>query len=32
VGGYVLDFSNKERTASNYVDFAMFGSDGKIVQ
>lgn len=32
VGGYVLDFTSKDRTGSNYVDFAMFGSDGKIVQ
>lgn len=32
VGGYVLDFSQKNRTGSQYVDFAMFGADGKIVQ
>ena len=31
VGGYVLDFSQKNRTGSQYVDFAMFGADGKIV-
>lgn len=32
VGGYVLDFSQRNRTGSQYVDFAMFGADGKIVQ
>ncbi len=32
VGGYVLDFTSKERTGSSYVDFAMFGADGKVVQ
>ena len=32
VGGYVLDFTSKERTGSSYVDFAMFGADGKIVE
>lgn len=32
VGGYVLDFSAKDRTGSRYVDFAMFGADGKIIQ
>lgn len=31
VGGYVLDFTQKGRTGSQYVDFAMFGADGKIV-
>jgi ABC-type branched-subunit amino acid transport system substrate-binding protein len=31
VGGYVLDFTQKNRTGSQYVDFAMFGADGKIV-
>ncbi|RYY66992.1 MAG: amino acid-binding protein, partial [Comamonadaceae bacterium] len=32
VGGYVLDFSSREQTASRYVDFAMFGAGGRIVQ
>jgi len=32
VGGYVLDFTGKDHTGSNYVDFAMFGADGKVVQ
>jgi branched-chain amino acid transport system substrate-binding protein len=32
VGSYVLDFTQKDRTGSRYVDFAMFGADGKIVQ
>lgn len=32
VGGYVLDFSVAGRTGSRYVDFAMIGSQGKIVQ
>jgi ABC-type branched-subunit amino acid transport system substrate-binding protein len=32
VGGYVLDFSVKDRTGSRFVDFAMFGADGKIIQ
>lgn len=31
VGGYVLDFTQKNRTGSQFVDFAMFGADGKIV-
>ena len=31
VGGYVLDFTQKNRTGSQYVDFAMFGAEGKIV-
>lgn len=31
VGGYVLDFTQRNRTGSQYVDFAMFGADGKIV-
>ena len=31
VGGYLLDFSAKGQTASRYVDFAMFGSGGKLV-
>ncbi|HJS02658.1 MAG TPA: ABC transporter substrate-binding protein [Variovorax sp.] len=32
VGGYVLDFSTRGQTASRYVDFAMFGARGKLVQ
>ena len=32
VGGYVLDFTGKDHTGSSYVDFAMFGADGKVVQ
>lgn len=32
VGDYVLDFSGKGRPVSNYVDFAMFGADGKVVK
>ena len=32
VGGYVLDFTSKDRTGSRYVDFAMFGANGKVVQ
>ncbi|WP_295645062.1 ABC transporter substrate-binding protein [uncultured Methylibium sp.] len=32
VGGYVLDFAARDRSSSRYVDFAMFGADGKIVQ
>lgn len=32
VGGYLLDFSLREQTASRYVDFAMFGAGGRIVQ
>lgn len=32
VGGYVLDFSQQGRTGSRYVDFAMIGSGGKLVQ
>lgn len=32
VGGYVLDFSMRDRTGSRYVDFAMIGADGKVVQ
>jgi ABC-type branched-subunit amino acid transport system substrate-binding protein len=31
VGSYVLDFSHKDRTSSRYVDFAMFGANGKVV-
>lgn len=32
VGGYALDFSQAGRTGSRYVDFAMIGEGGKIVQ
>lgn len=32
VGNYALDFSVKDRTGSRYVDFAMFGAGGKVVQ
>ncbi|MBU6257786.1 MAG: ABC transporter substrate-binding protein [Burkholderiales bacterium] len=32
VGNFVLDFADKERGVSNYVDFAMFGADGRVVQ
>lgn len=32
VGGYLLDFTGKDHTGSSYVDFAMFGADGKVVQ
>jgi len=32
VGGYLLDFTSKDHTGSSYVDFAMFGADGKVVQ
>lgn len=32
VGGYTLDFSLGDQTASRYVDFAMFGAGGRIVQ
>jgi ABC-type branched-subunit amino acid transport system substrate-binding protein len=32
VGGYTLDFSSNDRPGSRYVDFAMFGSNGKILQ
>jgi ABC-type branched-subunit amino acid transport system substrate-binding protein len=32
VGGYTLDFSQPGRTGSRYVDFAMIGEGGKIVQ
>ncbi|MPN43724.1 hypothetical protein SDC9_191284 [bioreactor metagenome] len=31
MGGYVLDFSQSGRSASTHVDFAMFGSGGKVV-
>ena len=32
VGGYVLDFSVNDRPGSQYVDFAMFGAQGRILQ
>ena len=32
VGGYTLDFSARGQTASRFVDFAMFGTGGKLVQ
>ncbi|MBT2301692.1 ABC transporter substrate-binding protein [Variovorax paradoxus] len=32
VGGYLLDFSARGQTASRFVDFAMFGAGGKLVQ
>lgn len=32
VGGYVLDFSANDRPGSRYVDFAMFGAQGRILQ
>lgn len=32
VGGYVLDFSTRGQTASRFVDFAMFGAGGKLLQ
>ena len=32
VGGYTLDFSARGQTASRFVDFAMFGAGGKLVQ
>ncbi|CAN7471032.1 ABC transporter substrate-binding protein [Variovorax sp. LjRoot178] len=32
VGGYTLDFSARGQSASRYVDFAMFGTGGKLVQ
>jgi branched-chain amino acid transport system substrate-binding protein len=32
VGGFVLDFSDGQRSASRYVDFAMFGAGGRIFQ
>lgn len=32
VGGYVLDFSANDRPGSQYVDFAMFGAQGRILQ
>ncbi len=32
VGDYRIDFTERERPGSTYVDFAMFGAGGKIVQ
>lgn len=32
LGGYNLDFSAADRTGSSFVDFAMFGRGGQIVQ
>lgn len=32
VGGWRLDFGADDRPGSSYVDFAMFGSDGRIIQ
>jgi branched-chain amino acid transport system substrate-binding protein len=32
VGGFVLDFSANDRPGSRYVDFAMFGAQGRILQ
>ncbi|MBX3607269.1 MAG: ABC transporter substrate-binding protein [Piscinibacter sp.] len=32
VGGYLLDFSANDRPGSRYVDFAMFGAQGRILQ
>ncbi|MFT3664212.1 ABC transporter substrate-binding protein [Piscinibacter sp.] len=32
VGGYLLDFSAADRPGSRYVDFAMFGEGGRILQ
>jgi ABC-type branched-subunit amino acid transport system substrate-binding protein len=32
VGGYTLDFSARGQTASRFVDFAMLGAGGKLVQ
>lgn len=32
VGGYLLDFSANDRPGSHYVDFAMFGAQGRILQ
>lgn len=32
VGGYKLDFTHRSRTGSSYVDFAMIGDGGKVVQ
>jgi len=32
VGGYLLDFSANDQPGSHYVDFAMFGAQGRILQ
>jgi branched-chain amino acid transport system substrate-binding protein len=32
LGDYVLDYSNSGRAASNFIDFAMIGENGRIVQ
>lgn len=32
VGGYTLDFSANDKPGSRYVDFAMFGAQGRILQ
>jgi branched-chain amino acid transport system substrate-binding protein len=32
VGGYTLDFSTPKRNGSRYVNFGIFGADGRIVQ
>ena len=32
VGGYTLDFTGSDRPGSRYVNFAMFGANGKILQ
>jgi len=32
VGGYMLDFTTRGRSGSQYVNFGIFGSDGRIVQ
>ena len=32
LGDYVLDYSNPGRAASNFIDFAMIGENGRIVQ
>lgn len=32
LGGYTLDFTSNKRTGSTFVDFAMIGDNGRIVQ
>jgi branched-chain amino acid transport system substrate-binding protein len=32
LGGYTLDFTSAKRTGSTYVDFAIFGDNGRIIQ
>ncbi len=32
LGGYVLDFGPGGRPGSRWVDFAMFGNGGRVVQ